>query len=59
MTLRVLHLSQNIVNFYGCFLNDLKLFIMVAHTIFQTHGTYVTLKIAFNIQVNVSNKPCL
>ena len=25
---------------------------------FQAHVTYVTLKIALNIQVNVSNKPC-
>ena len=32
---------------------------MVAYTIFQAHVTYVTLKIALNIQVNVSNKPCL
>ena len=32
---------------------------MVAFTIFQAHVTYVTLKIALNIQVNVSNKPCL
>ena len=32
---------------------------MVAYTIFQAHFTYVTLKIALNIQVNVSNKPCL
>ena len=30
---------------------------MVAYTIFQAHVTYVTLKIALNIQVNVSNKP--
>ena len=40
-------------------LNDLKLFIMVTYTIFQAHVTYVTLKVALNIQVNVSNKPCL
>ena len=40
-------------------LNDLKFFIMVNYTIFQAHVTYVTLKIAFNIQVNVSNKPWL
>ena len=32
---------------------------MVAYTIFQAHVTYVTLKIALNIQVNVSNKSCL
>ena len=32
---------------------------MVAYTIFQAHVTYVTLKIALNIQVNVSNMPCL
>ena len=32
---------------------------MVANTIFQAHVTYVTLKLALNIQVNVSNKPCL
>ena len=32
---------------------------MVAYTIFQAQVTYVTLKIALNIQVNVSNKPCL
>ena len=38
---------------------DLNFFIMVAYTIFQAHVTYVTLKIALNIQVNVSNKPCL
>ena len=31
---------------------------MVAKSIFMTHVTYVTLKIEFNIQVNVSNKPC-
>ena len=31
---------------------------MVAYTIFQAHVTYVTLKIALYIQVNVSNKPC-
>ena len=36
-----------------------KFFIMVAYTIFQAHDTYVTLKIALNTQVNVSNKPCL
>ena len=29
---------------------------MVAYTIFQAHVTYVTLKIALNIQVNVSKK---
>ena len=40
-------------------LNDLKFFIMVAYTISQAYVTYVTLKIALNIQVNVSNKPCL
>ena len=32
---------------------------MVAYTIFQAHVMYVTFKIALNIQVNVSNKPCL
>ena len=32
---------------------------MVTYTIFQTYVTYVTLKITLNIQVNVSNKPCL
>ena len=32
---------------------------MVAYTTFQAHVMYVTLKIALNIQVNVSNKPCL
>ena len=32
---------------------------MVAYTFFQAHVKYVTLKIALNIQVNVSNKPCL
>ena len=40
-------------------LNDLKFFIRVAFTIFQVHVMYVTFKIALNIQVNVSNKPCL
>ena len=38
---------------------DLKFFIRAAYTIFQAHVTYVTLKIALNIQINVSNKPCL
>ena len=32
---------------------------MVAFTIFQAHVLYVTFKIALNILVNVSNKPCL
>ena len=32
---------------------------MVAYTIFQAHGMHVTFKIALNIQVYVSNKPCL
>ena len=32
---------------------------MVAYTIFQAHVMYVTFNIAFNIQVNVYNKPCL
>ena len=32
---------------------------MVALTIFQAHVTYVTLKVALKLQVNVSNKPCL
>ena len=59
LTIRVLHLSQNIVNLQGCYLNDLKFFIMVAYTMFHAHVTYFTLKIALNIQVNVSNKPCL
>ena len=40
-------------------LKDLNFFIMVAYTIFQAHVMYVTFKIALNIQVNVSNKPCL
>ena len=40
-------------------LTDLKFFIMAPNTIFLTHVTYVTLKIALNIQVNASNKPCL
>ena len=39
--------------------NDLIFFFMAAYTIFQAHVTYVTLKIALNIQVNVYNKPCL
>ena len=34
-------------------------FIMVAYTIFQANVMFVTFKIALNIQVNVSNKPCL
>ena len=59
MTIHVLHLSQNIVNLLGCYLNDLKFFIMVAYTIFQANVTYVTIKIALNVQVNVSNVPCL
>ena len=46
LTVRVLHLSQNVVNLY---LNDLKFFIMVAYTIFQVHVMYVTFKIALNI----------
>ena len=49
LTIRVLHLSQNIVNIQGCYLNDLKFFIMVAYTIFQVHVMYVTFKIALNI----------
>ena len=32
---------------------------MVAYTIFQAHVMYVTIKIALNIQVNVSNNPYL
>ena len=32
---------------------------MVAYTIFQAHVMYVTFKIALNIQISVSNKPCL
>ena len=32
---------------------------MVAYTVFQVHVMYVTFKIALNIKVNVSNKPCL
>ena len=43
----------------GCYLNDLNFFIMVAYTIFQVHVMYVTFKIALNIKVNFSNKPCL
>ena len=31
---------------------------MVAYTIYQAHVMYVTFKIALNIQVKVSNKPC-
>ena len=49
LTIRVLHLSQNIVNLQGCYINDLKFFIMVAYTIFQVHVMYVTFKIALNI----------
>ena len=49
MTIHVLHLSQNIVNLNGFYLNDLKFFIMVAYTIFQAHVTYVTLKIAIKL----------
>ena len=30
---------------------------MAAYTFFQAHVTYVTLKIALNIQVNVSKSP--
>ena len=62
LTMRVLHLSQNIVNLYDCYLNDLKFFIMVAYTILQAHVIYVTFEIAFNTQVNIYNvsyKPCL
>ena len=32
---------------------------MIAFTFSQAHVTYVTHKLALNIQVNVSNKPCL
>ena len=32
---------------------------MVGHTVFQANVMYVTFKVALNIQVNVSNKPCL
>ena len=32
---------------------------MVTYTIFQAQVMYVILIIALNIQVNVSNKPCL
>ena len=49
LTIRVLHLSQNIVKIQDCYLNALKFFIMVAHTIFQVHVMYVTFKIALNI----------
>ena len=42
-----------------CYLNDLKFFIMVAYTIYQVHVMFVTFKIALNIKVNVSNKPCV
>ena len=38
-------------------LNDLKLFIVVAYTIFQAHATYVTLKIALNSQVTSLTSP--
>ena len=55
MTIPVLNMSQNIVNLYGCYLNDLKFFIMVAITIFFRP----MLHMLPNIQVNVSNKPCL
>ena len=46
ITIRVLHLSQNIINLLGCYINDLKFFIMATYTIFQTHVMYVTFKIA-------------
>ena len=59
MTICVLHLSQYILNLYARYLNDLKFFIMVTYTIFQAYVTHVNLEIAFYIQVNVSNKPCL
>ena len=49
LSIHVLRLSQNIVNLYGCYLNDFKFFIMVAYTIFQVHVMYVTFKIALNI----------
>ena len=32
---------------------------MFDYTIFQAYVMYVTFKIALNIPVNVSNKPCL
>ena len=32
---------------------------MVTYTIFQAQVIYVTLNIALNIQVNVSERPCL
>ena len=44
-----INLSQNIVYLLGCYLNDLKFFIMVAYPIFQVHVMYVTFKIALNI----------
>ena len=40
-------------------LNELKLLIMVAYTVFKAHVTYVTLIITLNIQAYVSNKPRL
>ena len=48
--------SLGVLNLLGCYLNDLRLFNIVAYTIFQAYITYVTLKIAFNIHVAVSNK---
>ena len=57
MTIRVIHLSQNIVNLQDCYLNDLKFFIMVAYTIFQAHATYVTLKIALTFKLMSLTSP--
>ena len=33
----------------GCYLNDLKFFVMVVYAIFQGHVMYVTFEIALNI----------
>ena len=57
LTIHVLRLSQNIVNLYGCYLNDFKLFIMVTYTIFQVHVMYVTFKIALNIKLMSLTSP--
>ena len=44
--------------FIRLLLIDIKFLIMVAYIIFEANVTYVTLKKAFKIQVNASNKPC-
>ena len=44
---------------YNKSLRLLLKWIEVPYTIFQAHVTYVTPKIALNIQANVSDKPCL